>query len=102
MVSQILEAAMLVCFGLSWPTNAYKAYRAGTAGGTSWQFIALITVGYLCGIAAKLVSGSLNWVLGIYLLNLVFLGANWWVYFRNRRLDRERGALERQAAASAH
>ncbi len=94
----LAAAAMLVCFGLSWPTNAYKAYRAGTAGGTSWQFIALITVGYLCGIGAKVVSGSLNWVLAIYLLNLVFLGANWWVYFRNRRLDRERGTLERLAA----
>ncbi|MGN0960086.1 MAG: hypothetical protein ACI4OC_05005, partial [Coriobacteriales bacterium] len=67
-----------------------------------WQFILLITVGYLCGIAAKIISGQLNWVLAIYLLNLVFLGANWWVYFRNRRLDRERSALERQAAASAH
>ena len=36
---------MLICFGLSWPTNAYKSYRAKTAKGTSWQFIALITVG---------------------------------------------------------
>ena len=102
MISQVLEAAMLICFGLSWPTNAYRSYVAATAGGTSWQFILLITVGYLCGIAAKIISGQLNWVLAIYLLNLVFLGANWWVYFRNRRLDRERGALERQAAASAH
>ena len=98
MVSQILEAAMLVCFGLSWPTNAYKAYRAGTAGGTSWQFIGLITLGYIAGIAAKIATGSITWVLVVYLINLVFLGANWWVYFRNRRLDRERGALERLAA----
>ena len=101
MVSQVLEAAMLICFGLSWPTNAYRSYVAATAGGPSWQFILLITVGYLCGIAAKIISGQLNWVLAIYLLNLVFLGANWWVYFRNRRLDRERSALERQAAAGS-
>lgn len=45
-------------------------------------------MGYLCGIAAKLTAGTLNWVLVIYFLNLVFLAANWWVYFRNRKLDR--------------
>lgn len=90
MISQILEAAMLICFGLSWPTNAYKNYQARTAAGTSWQFIMLITVGYFAGIAAKIVSGSINWVLAIYILNLVFLAANWGVYFRNRRLDKER------------
>lgn len=90
MIAQLLEAAMLVCFGLSWPLNAYKNYRAGTAAGTSWQFIALITLGYLAGIGAKLVSGQVNWVLVVYLLNLAFLGANWWVYFRNAALDRAR------------
>ena len=35
MISQILEAGMLICFGLSWPTNAYKSYKARTAVGTS-------------------------------------------------------------------
>ena len=87
MIAQILEAAMLVCFGLSWPTNALNSYRACTAKGTSAQFLLLITVGYLAGIAAKFCSGQLNWVLAIYFLNLVFLGVNWAVYFRNKRLD---------------
>ena len=76
MLSQALEAAMLLCFGLSWPTNAYKNYQARTAAGTSWQFIMLITVGYFAGIAAKLCSGQINWVLAIYFLNLVFLTAS--------------------------
>ena len=58
---------MLVCFGLSWPLNAYKNFKAATAAGSSWQFIALITTGYMAGIAA-----------------------NWIVYFRNRRLDAQR------------
>lgn len=86
-MAEVLEAAMLVCFGLSWPINAYKNYRAGTAAGSSWQFIALITAGYLAGIAAKFVSGSVNWVLAVYVINLACLGVNWGVYFRNRRLD---------------
>lgn len=89
-MAAVLEAAMLVCFGLSWPLNAVKSYRAGTAVGTSWQFIALITAGYLCGIGAKLLSGPLTWVIIVYFLNLVALAANWAVYFRNRSLDASR------------
>ena len=49
-MAELLEAVMLICFGLSWPLNAYKNYKAGTAVGTSWQFIALITAGYFAGI----------------------------------------------------
>lgn len=90
MIAQTLEAAMLICFGLSWPLNAYKNYQARTAAGTSWQFILLITLGYVAGIAAKYVSGQINWVLIVYYLNLIFLGANWLVYFRNTKLDRAR------------
>lgn len=100
MTAQILEAAMLICFGLSWPTNAYKNYKARTAAGTSWQFIMLITVGYFAGIAAKIVSGSINWVLAIYILNLAFLAANWGVYFRNLKLDKLRIAEGAQKTES--
>ena len=89
-MAAVLEAIMLVCFGLSWPINAMKAWKSRTAVGTSWMFLALITLGYVAGIAAKFVGGTVNWVLIVYFLNLVFLAANWAVYFRNVRLDRER------------
>lgn len=89
-MAEILEAAMLLCFGLSWPMNAYKSFKARTAAGTSWQFIALITAGYVAGIAAKFVSGSINWVLAVYFINMICLGLNWAVYFRNRKLDAAR------------
>lgn len=89
-MAELLEAAMLICFGLSWPMNAYKNFKAGTAVGTSWQFILLITLGYVAGIAAKFVSGSFTWVLAVYFLNVVCIGANWAVYFRNRALDAAR------------
>ena len=42
-MSAVLEAIMLVCFGLSWPINAVKAWKSKTAAGTSWMFLALIT-----------------------------------------------------------
>lgn len=89
-MAELLEAVMLVCFGLSWPINAYKGYRAKTAVGTSWQFIGLITLGYAAGIAAKFASGSVSWVLAVYVVNVVCIGANWAVYLRNRRLDSQR------------
>lgn len=91
-MSDILEAVMLICFGLSWPLNAYKNYKAGTAAGTSWQFIALITFGYFAGIAAKFVGGAINWVLIVYFFNLICIGVNWVVYFHNIKLDKIRDA----------
>ena len=36
--AHLFEAAMLVCFGFSWPLNVIKAYKARTAKGTSLAF----------------------------------------------------------------
>lgn len=95
-MAELLEAAMLVCFGLSWPMNAWKSLKAGTAAGSSWQFLLLITMGYVAGIAAKFISDSITWVLAVYFINLACLGVNWVVYFRNCKLD---AARENAAAA---
>ena len=83
---------MLVCFGLSWPLNVAKAYRAGTTKGTSLPFIILIATGYVAGISAKLVTGQFNYVLAVYVLNLVIVLTNVVVYFRNLALDKGRDA----------
>lgn len=80
---------MLLCFGLSWPINALKAWNARTAKATSPAFLALITTGYVAGIAAKIVGDNVNWVLGVYLFNLAMLVLNDLIYLRNRRLDAE-------------
>ena len=89
-MGSILESLMLVCFGLSWPMNLIKAYRAKTARGMSLPFILLIIVGYLAGITAKIVAGQINYVLAVYLLNLAIVSVNLLVYFRNVSLDRKR------------
>ena len=88
-MSSILETIMLVCFGLSWPINLMKAYKAGTAKGTSLPFILLIITGYITGISAKLVSGQINYVLIAYIFNLVVVSLNLCVYFRNSALDKK-------------
>ena len=53
----------------------------------------------LAGIAAKLVSGNISWVLAVYVVNLGCLALNWAVYFRNRRLDARRAS---ECAPAAH
>jgi len=86
-VATFLEALMLICFGISWPVNAWKAWQARTARGTSAMFLALITLGYISGISAKFVGHNITWVLGVYIFNLLALIANWLIYLRNKRLD---------------
>lgn len=93
-MASILETIMMICFGLSWPINVIKAYRARTTKGTSLAFICLIIFGYIAGVSAKIVSGTFNYVLAVYIINLVFVCANLLVYFRNYRLDKKRQQSE--------
>ncbi|MEE1319034.1 MAG: hypothetical protein UHD05_05935 [Ruminococcus sp.] len=88
-MGSIFESIMLICFGLSWPLNVIKAYKARTAKGTSLPFILLITLGYLAGISAKLITHQVNYVLVVYLINLVIVFTNILVYFRNVALDKK-------------
>ena len=88
-MGSLFETLMLVCFGLSWPINMMKAYKARTAKGTSLPFLLLIITGYLGGIAAKIISGNINYVLVVYLINLAIVLLNLAVYFRNVSLARK-------------
>ena len=86
-MSSIFETIMLVCFGLSWPINVIKSYKARTAKATSLPFILLIFTGYIAGISSKVVSGQMNYVFVVYLINLAIVLLNIVVYFRNVALD---------------
>lgn len=97
----LLEAAMLVCFGFSWPLNVIKAYRARTAKGTSLGFIILIITGYVAGISAKFVNHQINYVLTVYFINLVIVMTNVLVYFRNVRLDSRKASETVSSSSSA-
>ena len=87
--AHLFEAAMLVCFGFSWPLNVIKAYKARTAKGTSLPFIILIITGYLAGISAKIINGQFNYVLVVYFINLAIVMTNVFVYIRNKALDKK-------------
>lgn len=86
-MSSVFETIMLVCFGLSWPINVIKGYRARTAKATSLPFILLIFLGYMAGITAKLFSRQINYVFVVYLINIAIVLLNILVYFRNVFLD---------------
>lgn len=97
-MGSIFETIMLICFGLSWPLNVIKAYKARTAKGTSLPFIILIITGYLAGITAKIVTHQINFVLVVYLINLAIVSLNVVVYFRNVMLDKKSVKLEKKFA----
>lgn len=89
MTTELLEAVMLICFGISWPVSLVRNLRARTARSMSLGFIVLIIVGYIAGIAAKVISGNYSYVLLVYVFNLVAVLFNLAVYFINRGYDRE-------------
>lgn len=89
-MTNILEAFMLVCFGLSWPLSLYKNIKAKTAKSMSLQFTLLIITGYVAGITAKILNNSFNYVLVIYILNLMIVSANIIVYFINLSYDKKK------------
>ena len=86
----ILEAGMLVCFGISWPFNIAKSLRSRTAKGKSVIYEILVVVGYFFGLAAKIILGDVNYVLIFYIVDILMVTTDIILTFRNRRLDRER------------
>ncbi|MCI9227708.1 MAG: hypothetical protein HFG86_06730 [Dorea sp.] len=101
-MAELLESTMLICFGLSWPMNLAKNIKARSARNMSIQFILLIITGYVAGISAKLYNHRFNYVLVVYLLNLVVVSANVVVYFINRRYDRQAQTADTSFKPSIH
>ncbi|MEG2175099.1 MAG: hypothetical protein RR135_06415 [Oscillospiraceae bacterium] len=86
--TKIFEIGMLVCFGAAWPASILRSLRARTAKGKSLAFLIIIDLGYISGILNKLIN-SPDYVMWLYVLNLLMVTADMMLYFRNRRLDRE-------------
>ena len=94
----LFEALMIICFGLSWPFAVYKSFTSRTAKGKSLSFEVIIWVGYVFGIMRKIlqVQAGRNldglFYLGFvfYILNIIEITIDILLYFRNRKLDRQR------------
>lgn len=85
---QFFEAAMIICFGLSWPLSVMKSWRSRTTKGKSLMFEVFIFVGYLCGIAGKIITHNITYVLIFYIINLVMVATDLCLYYRNSKLDK--------------
>ncbi len=84
-MAEILEATMIILFGCSWPNNIIKSLKSKTTAGKSLIFLILIDLGYVCGIASKLISGNFKWwVLAIYILNFIMVTFDMILYFYNK------------------
>ena len=88
-MGEIFELLMIICFGLSWPLSVYKSYKARTTAGKSLVFLSAIWIGYICGIASKIMTHNINYVLVIYIVNLIIVSCDLVLYFRNKALDME-------------
>ncbi|MBN2503793.1 MAG: hypothetical protein JXB20_00445 [Bacilli bacterium] len=85
---EILEALMMIFFGLSWPFNIAKSIRTKSAKGKSPFFLVLVDLGYLAGVFSKLLSDNITWVLFFYILNFLMVLTDIILYFINRARDR--------------
>ena len=102
MISHLLEALMILCFGLSWPLSIYKSWTSRTAKGKSLYFEVFIWIGYIFGIANKFISYMNNpdkdWIFflawAFYFLNIAEITVDMVLYFRNVKLDKKKRSRE--------
>lgn len=105
MITDLLEALMILCFGLSWPISIRKSWVSRTAKGKSLFFEIFLLIGYIFGITCKFIQFTEgkgdNWLFYLawffYVMNFIEISIDVALYFRNTRLDKQR---EAQAAIS--
>ena len=92
--TDMLEALMILCFGLSWPISIRKSWISRTAKGKSLFFEVFLLIGYACGIARKFIqldAGSEGFMFFLsfffYVLNFIEISIDVGLYFRNKKLD---------------
>ncbi len=98
-IATICEIIMVICFGASWPFNIIKAYKARSTKGTSLLFMSLIGTGYVGGIACKILTwiekGALSWLsyvaFAFYIINLIMVSTGIIIYFRNKKIESQKG-----------
>ena len=89
MVAMLLEALMLICFGIAWPLANLRMLRTGRVEGKGKAFTAIILCGYIAGAVAKLAwatsAHALPLVFWLYVLNTVSVGGNLVLQWRLER-----------------
>ena len=88
-MNKIFEIIMLLCFGAAWPFSIVKSYKSKTTAGKSLFFLIVLFMGYISGIINKFINGY-DYVVIFYFLNLVMVGTDIGLYFRNRIIDNQK------------
>ncbi len=100
-MTDILEALMILCFGISWPLSIVRSYRSRSTKGKSLFFEFFIWIGYVFGIVRKFIlwyeagaaGTTLDWLFYLswffYVLNIVEITIDMGLYFRNRAIEKK-------------
>ena len=93
----LCETIMLITFGCSWPFNIAKSIKSRTTLGKSLFFEIIIVIGYMFGIAAKLIiynrTGVLQYSFWFYIMDIMLVTVDICLYFRNYKIDKKMGRL---------
>lgn len=95
----IFELTMLVCFGVSWPFSVYKSFKSHSTRGKSLVFLMAIWVGYIAGIAHKLIF-SRDVVLWVYVFNLTMVSLDLVLFMVNRAAEIRLAVSEKEEVRS--
>ena len=77
----VLEALMLICFGISWPVSVIKALKTKIVIGKSPLFMSLVALGYMSGISHKIFY-SRDYLVILYIFNLSMILSDLYLYSR--------------------
>lgn len=102
--ASVMEMMMVVLFGLSWPLNIVKAWKAKSAKGTSVLFYAFIWLGYIFALAGKFALikhnapapwyETVHWyVMFFYFVNIAMVSLGILIYFRNKLIDMKKNEI---------
>ena len=89
-ISQFCEFFMLFAFGFSWPFAIARTYRAKRVDGKSPMFMAIVLVGYVFGIMARMLDSdpSNDWLIAVYLIDMTLVSTDLTLYFHYSRKNR--------------
>lgn len=79
----MLEAIMLLCFGISWPVSIYKSFTVKKVTGKSVIFLWMILFGYISGILHKYLN-NYDMVIILYSINAIMVFADILLFYRYR------------------
>lgn len=96
LITELLEAFTILCFGLSWPVSIRKSVVSKTAKGKSLFFEVFLLIGYAFGIFRKILQIYALGFTGVifylsfffYILNFIEISVDVALYFRNSKYDR--------------